>query len=190
MHTTDRKRSPNGESPQKCNGSPKSQKNSVFVTGSSGQKWHHGFVFVAKIGAANEKSRMNELQHSLQHMGVLQYLMAVVFVICYALALGDFLGPNARWGLAVIAATCAVVFSVLSDYWVHGVLLTVFVLVGMGLFIGCAWLLKILVLGWQKRSPDARHQAAFKATQAADAQAFAQAYAGNDEHASVEHARG
>jgi hypothetical protein len=133
---------------------------------------------------------MSELQHSLHQMGVLQYLMAVVFVICYALVLGDFLGANARWGLAVMAASSAVIFSILSDYWVHGVLLTMFVLVGMGLFIGCTWLLKILVISWQKRSPHARHQAAFKATQAADAQAFAQAYAGDDEHAAVEHARG
>lgn len=89
---------------------------------------------------------MSELNHSLQSMGVLQYLLAVTFLACYALALGGFLGPGARSGLAVTGIGSASGFVVLSDVWVHGVLLIAFSVAGIGLFIGAAWLLKALVL--------------------------------------------
>jgi hypothetical protein len=95
---------------------------------------------------------MSDLQHSLHSMGVIQYLLAVMLLICYALALGGFLGPQARFGVAATGLVSAVGFSALADYWVHGVLLTTFVVVGMGLFIGVAWLLKTLVAAWQRRS--------------------------------------
>lgn len=94
---------------------------------------------------------MNELQHSLHDMGVVQYLLAVTFLICYALVLGNFLGTDARLGVGLAGLVAAVGFSLLCDYWVHGILLTAFVVVGMGLFIGAAWLLKTLLLAWQRR---------------------------------------
>jgi hypothetical protein len=126
---------------------------------------------------------MSELQHSLNSIGVIQYLLAVVFVICYALVLGDFLGSGARLGLALVGLVCACGFASMADYWVHGVLLTVFVLVGMGLFIGLAWGLKAAVWGWQNRArktgprfePDEIKYTANDSS---------------DEHAAVEHARG
>ena len=85
---------------------------------------------------------MSELHHSLETMGVLQYLFAVAFLICYALAIGDFLGPGARAGVAAVGLVSAIGFSAATDPWVHGVLLTAFAVIGIGLFIGFAWMLK------------------------------------------------
>ncbi len=87
---------------------------------------------------------MSELHHSLESMGVLQYLFAVVFLICYALAIGDFLGAGARPAVGAIGLASAVGFSFATDPWVHGVLLTAFAVIGIGLFLGLAWLLKAL----------------------------------------------
>jgi hypothetical protein len=128
---------------------------------------------------------MSELQQSLNSIGVSQYLLVVAFVICYALVLGDFLGAGARIGLALVGLVCAVGFASMADYWVHGVLLTVFVLVGMGLFIGLAWGLKTAVLGWQNRARRAASQAHLAANEFKHS-----ASALPDEHAAVEHARG
>jgi hypothetical protein len=129
---------------------------------------------------------MTELQNSLHHMGAAQYLLAVAFVICYALVLGDFFGASARWGLAAAGGVSVVGFSVLAQYWVHGVLLTLFVLVGMGLFIGLTWLLKVLVVAWQKRG-----QGPAQRSSVLQMGEFGDTYSkNNDEHAAVEHARG
>lgn len=87
---------------------------------------------------------MTELHHSLETMGVLQYFFAVAFLICYALAIGDFLGPAARSAVLLAGLLAAIGFSVFTDPWVHGVLLTAFAVIGIGLFIGVAWLLKAL----------------------------------------------
>lgn len=88
---------------------------------------------------------MSELHHSLESMGVFQYLFAVVFLICYALAIGDFLGAGARPSVLGLGAASAVGFSFSTDPWVHGVLLTTLAVIGIGLFLGFAWLLKALL---------------------------------------------
>ena len=88
--------------------------------------------------------QMSELHHSLEAMGVLQFLFAVAFLICYALAIGGFFGPGARAGLFLVGFTSAIGFSAFTDKWVHGVILTAFAVIGVGLFIGVAWLLKLL----------------------------------------------
>jgi len=146
---------------------------------------------------------MSDLQHSLQSMGVIQYLLAVMFLICYALALGDFLGPSARFGVAGTGLLSAIGFSVMADYWVHGVLLTAFVVVGMGLFIGVAWLLKTLAVAWLRRSRARQLAQACAAglapsqdggelpalaDPATDAIAYPEAYRLADEHA-IDHVR-
>ncbi|MEY4564978.1 MAG: hypothetical protein RLZZ618_4255 [Pseudomonadota bacterium] len=92
---------------------------------------------------------MSELNHSLQNMGVMQYLLAVTFLCCYALALGGFLGAGARVGLAAVGVGSAFGFVVLTDVWVHGLLLIIFAVAGIGLFIGTAWVLKALVVSTQ-----------------------------------------
>lgn len=88
---------------------------------------------------------MSELHHSLESMGVLQYLFAVVFLICYALAIGDFLGAGARPAVGAFGLASAIGFSFATDPWVHGVLLTAFAVIGIGLFLGLAWLLKAVL---------------------------------------------
>lgn len=98
---------------------------------------------------ADGENSMSELNNSLHAMGVLQYLLAVTFLGCYALALGGFLGPGARAGLATFGFGSAFGFVALADVWVHGVLLIAFAVAGIGLFIGLAWVLKALVLSAQ-----------------------------------------
>jgi len=87
---------------------------------------------------------MSALHHSLETMGVLQFLFAAAFLICYALAIGGFLGSGARTSVSVVGFIAAIGFSVFTDPWVHGVILTVFAVIGVGLFLGAAWLLKLL----------------------------------------------
>ena len=87
---------------------------------------------------------MSELHHSLETMGVLQFLFAAAFLTCYALAIGGFLGQGARAGVALVGLSAAVGFSFFTEPWVHGVLLTTFAIIGIGLFLGLAWLLKML----------------------------------------------
>lgn len=77
-------------------------------------------------------------------MGVFQYLFAVLFLICYALAIGDFLGAGARPAVLGLGGASAVAFSFFTDPWVHGVLLVTLAVIGIGLFLGLAWLLKAL----------------------------------------------
>jgi len=87
---------------------------------------------------------MSELHHTLETMGVLQFLFAAAFLVCYTLAIGGFLGPGARAGVLLIGFIAVIGFSAFTDPWVHGVLLTTFAIIGIGLFLGVAWLLKVL----------------------------------------------
>jgi hypothetical protein len=141
---------------------------------------------------------MSELQQSLNSMNLGQYLLAVAFIICYALVLGNFLGPRLRLKLAGLACLCAIGFALLSRHWVHGVLMIAFLFMGMGLFIGLAWLLKLTVSTWQSRALHGSHapdintvQANFPYTFSASGKmSFDDAYSLVDEHAIVDHARG
>jgi hypothetical protein len=82
---------------------------------------------------------MNDLNHTLQNMGALQLLLALVFLGAYAVLLGGFVEGRAQAIAALVAALAASVFTARTDPWVHGVLLVAFVVVGMGLFIAVAW---------------------------------------------------
>src|SRR5262245_57321169 len=48
------------------------------------------------------RHQMSELHHTLETMGVLQFLFAAAFLICYTLAIGGFLGPGARAGVLML----------------------------------------------------------------------------------------
>ncbi len=84
---------------------------------------------------------MTDLNDSLQRMGFMQLVMLFGFLTTYVLALGGLLRGRARVHCACLAATCAVGFAGLTDPWVHGALLMVFVVAGLGLFVLVAWLL-------------------------------------------------
>ena len=84
---------------------------------------------------------MNELGDSLERMSFMQLLLLFAFVTSYVLALGGLLGTPARRRAALLALLLAAAFSALTDPWVHGALLTAFVVAGLGLFVLLSWLL-------------------------------------------------
>jgi hypothetical protein len=84
---------------------------------------------------------MNELGDSLERMSFMQLLLLFAFVTSYVLALGGLLGKPARLRAALLALLLAAAFSALTDPWVHGALLTAFVVAGLGLFVVFSWLL-------------------------------------------------
>jgi hypothetical protein len=84
---------------------------------------------------------MAELGHSLERMTFMQLLLLFGFLTCYVLALGRMLGVRKRQRAALVALASAVAFTTLTDPWVHGALLVVFVVAGLGLFVMLAWLL-------------------------------------------------
>jgi hypothetical protein len=88
---------------------------------------------------------MTELGDSLERMSFMQLLLLFGFVTCYALALGGLFGATVRMRAGVLALLQAVGFSVLTDPWVHGALLVVFVVAGLGLFVMLSWLLARLL---------------------------------------------
>ncbi len=106
---------------------------------------------------------MNELNHTLDHMGIAQLLLALVFIGAYALMLGGFIDGRAQTVSGVIAALSAAGFVALTDPWVHGVLLAAAVIVGMGLFIAFAWLLTALARRATGMGPELDHGSAFAA---------------------------
>jgi len=63
------------------------------------------------------------------------------FLTSYVLALGGMLSSTWRRRSAVLALACAVGFAACTDPWVHGALLMVFVVAGLGLFVMLSWLL-------------------------------------------------
>jgi hypothetical protein len=86
-------------------------------------------------------SPMDDIAVSLNKLSLLQMVCAWTFVACYALALGGMLEPRGSRRAAGIAVLAAVLFCALSENWVHGALLVMFAVAGMGLFVALAWAL-------------------------------------------------
>jgi hypothetical protein len=89
---------------------------------------------------------MSELGDSLDRMSFTQLLLLFGFVTCYVLALGGLFGSVLRWRAALLALLQAVAFATLTDPWVHGALVVVFVVAGLGLFMMASWLLARVLL--------------------------------------------
>ncbi len=87
---------------------------------------------------------MNELNSTLENMGSLQLVLALLFLGAYAMVLGGFVEGSAQAAAGAMAMLSAAAFIALTTPWVHGVLLTAFVVVGMGLFIATAWVVTTL----------------------------------------------
>ena len=98
---------------------------------------------------------MSDLNDSLQHMGFMQLAMLLGFLATYVLALGGLLHGCARAHSAALAAACAAGFAGFTDPWVHGALLVVFVVAGLGLFVLLSWLLARFVTPAQSFPADA-----------------------------------
>lgn len=86
-------------------------------------------------------SPMDDITVSLNKLSLLQMVCAWTFVACYALALGGMLEARGSRRAAGIAVLAAVLFCALGENWVHGALLVMFAVAGMGLFVAVAWAL-------------------------------------------------
>jgi hypothetical protein len=84
---------------------------------------------------------MSELGDSLERMSFMQLALLFGFVTSYVLTIGGLFGPTVRLRAGVLALVLAVAFAALTDPWVHGALLVVFVVAGLGLFVLLSWLL-------------------------------------------------
>jgi hypothetical protein len=84
---------------------------------------------------------MGAVAASLATMGMGQLLLAIVFVGCYALLLGQFWGTRGSSMAIVIACAAAAGFVTSSDPWEAGAIFLACVPVGMGVFAGVAWTL-------------------------------------------------
>ena len=88
---------------------------------------------------------MTALGDSLERMSFMQLLLLFGFVITYVLALGGMFGATVRLRAAGLALLQALAFTALTDPWVHGALLMVFAVAGLGLFVLFSWLLARLL---------------------------------------------
>jgi hypothetical protein len=91
---------------------------------------------------------MDDILLTLDHLSLVQMVLAWLFVASYALALGGMLGAKGSLRAGLVAALAAVLFSALSHDWVHGALLVLFAIGGMGLFVALAWALTYSLQRW------------------------------------------
>ncbi len=84
---------------------------------------------------------MDNILLTLNNLSLVQMVLAWLFVASYALALGGMLGSKGSLRAGAAAALAAVLFSALSADWVHGALLVLFAIGGMGLFVAASWAL-------------------------------------------------
>ena len=84
---------------------------------------------------------MTDLGDSLQRMTFAQLALMFGFLTSYVLALGGMLSNAWRRHCGVLALLFATGFAAGTDPWVHGALLMVFVVAGLGLFVMLTWLL-------------------------------------------------
>ena len=87
---------------------------------------------------------MSELNNTLDHLGWFQMLLALGFVASYAMALTPFAGARGQRRSALIALSCGIGFSAVTEPWADGVLLVLMAVAGMAVFVGAAWLLSRL----------------------------------------------
>jgi hypothetical protein len=85
-------------------------------------------------------SVIGEIGASLDAIGVEQQACVLLFLISYPLALGALLEPRGRGFAAAMAAASAIAFVVLTDPWMHAVLIVVIGVGSMGPFIAAAYL--------------------------------------------------
>jgi hypothetical protein len=88
---------------------------------------------------------MTDLGDSLERMGFMQLLLLFGFVTAYVVALGGMLNVPLRQRAALLALLLAAAFVTMTDPWVNGALLIIFVVAGLGLFVMLSWLLARLL---------------------------------------------
>lgn len=86
-------------------------------------------------------SVIGELRVSLDAIGFEQQAFLFAFLASYPLALGGLLASRGRRIAGATAAASMVGFTLFTDPWIHGVLVVVVLVAGMGLFIAAVWAL-------------------------------------------------
>lgn len=82
---------------------------------------------------------MHEIAHTLDAMDSMRLLLALLFLAGYAASIGHLASERGRrWSIA-LAGLAGLGFVGLTNPWVHGALLVVFVVVAVGLFVALAW---------------------------------------------------
>jgi hypothetical protein len=105
-------------------------------------------------------SVLNELDHTLHAMSLVQMLLMCTFLTSYPLALGEMFGTLGRRRAGLIALVAAVGFAATTPVWVHGAILIAFAVMGVGVFIGAVWALStVLGAGRQATVSPANAQA-------------------------------
>lgn len=98
---------------------------------------------------------ISEVNSSLQAMGLVQYLLALLFLMSYPLALTSFAGPRGRAYAALMAAAAATGFVGFTAPWEHGVLLVAMAVLAIGAFAAAVWLLDALLARLEFAAPRA-----------------------------------
>jgi len=94
---------------------------------------------------------MDLVVESLATMGMVQTLLATIFLASYGLALGKFVAARSRLVAAATAVVAAGGFAACSRPWEAGLVLIAFVPLGMALLAAAAWALWRLAT-WRVRS--------------------------------------
>ena len=96
-------------------------------------------------------SVIGEIRASLDVIGFEQQLCVFAFLASYPLSLGGLVQGRGRRAAAIAAAVSAALFVLLTDPWMHGVLLVVAMMGGVGLFIVVVYGLEQLQrLAWRE----------------------------------------
>jgi hypothetical protein len=102
---------------------------------------------------------MDLVAESLATMGMVQALLATIFLASYGLALGKFVAARSRLVAAAIAVIAAGGFAACSRPWEAGLVLIAFVPLGMALLAAAAWALwqlatwRVRAVGGETRAP-------------------------------------
>lgn len=87
---------------------------------------------------------MNQLATTLDQMSFVQLVLAFIFVTSYALAIGGLFETVGRRRAGLAACAGALGFAAMTRPWMHGALLLIVAVAGIGLFIIAVWMLSKL----------------------------------------------
>ena len=98
---------------------------------------------------------MRDVVEIAKTMGPEQLFLALVFLACYALALGEFATSRGRLWAVSVGLFAAAAFAGFSRPWEGGVVLVACASVGMGVFSATVWALSLATM---ERAPRAAAQ--------------------------------
>jgi hypothetical protein len=86
-------------------------------------------------------SVIGEIRGSLDAIGFEQQAFLFAFLASYPLTLGGLLASRGRRIAGITATASMIGFTIATDPWIHGVLVVVVIVAGMGMFIAAVWAL-------------------------------------------------